>query len=156
MMLEASSLGWGRRPGLVLRGPMSSFQIKVNFACHLEIKVPESGRSGEAQNPCCLKSGVNAKVPKTGSMTVEFLCQQNSNHKTQTTKWAFFSRGRWKNTRPNNADDRKAAIKATWSSITPQQCHSVITSMPCCITAVIQTNGGPVKYRVHRHELSLK
>lgn len=76
---------------------------------------------------------------------------QDPNH-----KMGFFSRGRWKNTRPNNADDRKAAIKATWSSITPQQCHSVITSMPCCITAVIQTNGGPVKYRVHRHELSLK
>lgn len=26
-----------------LSGPESSFQIKVNFACHLEIKVPGSG-----------------------------------------------------------------------------------------------------------------
>ncbi len=33
--------------------------MKVNFAFHLEIKVPESWRkSGEAQNPCCLKSSV--------------------------------------------------------------------------------------------------
>ncbi len=25
--------------------------------------------------------------------------------------------------RPNNADDLKAAIKATWASVIPQQCH---------------------------------
>ncbi len=30
-------------PGLLLSGPKSSFQMKVNFAFHLEIKVPESG-----------------------------------------------------------------------------------------------------------------
>ncbi len=29
--------------------------------------------------------------------------------------------------RPNNADDMKAAIKATWASITPEQCHR----LPC-------------------------
>ncbi len=29
--------------GLLLSGPKSSFQMKVNFASHLEIKVPESG-----------------------------------------------------------------------------------------------------------------
>ncbi len=29
--------------GLLLSGPKSSFQMKVNFAFHLEIKVPESG-----------------------------------------------------------------------------------------------------------------
>ncbi len=28
-----------------------------------------------------------------------------------------------KDTRPNNAEDLKAAIKATWASITPEQCH---------------------------------
>ncbi len=32
-----------RRTGLLLSGPKSSFQMKVNFAFHLEIKVPESG-----------------------------------------------------------------------------------------------------------------
>ncbi len=32
-----------KRTGLLLSGPKSSFQIKVNFAFHLEIKVPESG-----------------------------------------------------------------------------------------------------------------
>ncbi len=47
---EASYLGcgkknglWKKRTGLLLSGPKSSFQMKVNFAFHLEIKVPESG-----------------------------------------------------------------------------------------------------------------
>ncbi len=48
-----------KRTGLLLSGPKSSFQMKVNFAFHLEIN--RSGvwrKSGEAQNPCCLKSSV--------------------------------------------------------------------------------------------------
>ncbi len=49
--------------GLLLSGPKSSFQIKVNFAFHLEIKIPESGGRVEAQNPCCLKSSV--KFPQS-------------------------------------------------------------------------------------------
>ncbi len=38
-------LTWGKEiiPGLFLRGPKSSFQMKVHFAFNLEIKVPESG-----------------------------------------------------------------------------------------------------------------
>ncbi len=32
-----------KRTGLLLSGPKSSFQMKVNFEFHLEIKVPESG-----------------------------------------------------------------------------------------------------------------
>ncbi len=37
-------LTWAvKRTGLLLSGPKSSFQMKVNFAFHLEIKVPESG-----------------------------------------------------------------------------------------------------------------
>ncbi len=34
---------WRKRTGLLLSGPKSSFQMKVIFAFHLEIKVPESG-----------------------------------------------------------------------------------------------------------------
>ncbi len=37
---EASYLGCGEKE---LSGSKSSFQMKVNFAFHLEIKVPESG-----------------------------------------------------------------------------------------------------------------
>ncbi|KAI2655007.1 Transposable element Tcb1 transposase [Labeo rohita] len=36
----------------------SKVQIKVNFAFHVEIMVPESGGRREAQNPSCLKSSV--------------------------------------------------------------------------------------------------
>ncbi len=35
-----------KRTGLLLSGPKSSFQMKVHFAFHLEIKVPESGGRG--------------------------------------------------------------------------------------------------------------
>ncbi len=34
---------WRKITGLLLSGPKFSFQMKVNFAFHLEIKVPESG-----------------------------------------------------------------------------------------------------------------
>ncbi len=34
---------WRKITELLLSGPKSSFQMKVNFAFHLEIKVPESG-----------------------------------------------------------------------------------------------------------------
>ena len=48
--------------------------------------------------------------------------------------------------RPNNAEELKAAIEASWSSITPQQCHRLIASMPRPIEAVIHAKGGPTKY----------
>ncbi len=51
-----------------------------------------------------------------------------------------------RDTRPNNADDLKAAIKATWASIPPQQCHKLITSMPRRIEAVIKAKGALTKY----------
>ncbi len=45
---EASYLCCGeKRTGLLLSGPKSSFQMKVNFAFHLEIKVPKSGERVE-------------------------------------------------------------------------------------------------------------
>ncbi len=46
----------------------------------------------------------------------------------------------------NNADDLKAAIKATLASITPEQCHRLIASMPRCIDAVIHAKGDPTMY----------
>ncbi len=57
-----------------------------------------------------------------------------------------------RDTRPNNADDLKAAIKATWASFTTEQCHRLIVSMPRRIDAVIHAKGGPTKYWVHRNE----
>ncbi len=62
--------------------------------------------------------------------------------------WGIVKR-KMRDTRPNNADELKAAIKATWASIPPQQCHKLITSMPRWIEAVIKAKGAPTKYWVH-------
>ncbi len=64
--------------------------------------------------------------------------------------WSIVKR-KMRETRPNNADDLKATIKATWSSITPEQCHRLIASMTR-IDAVIHAKGGPTKYWMHRNE----
>ncbi len=50
--------------------------------------------------------------------------------------------------RPNNAEELKATIRATWVLITPEQCHRLIDSMPRRIAAVIQAKGAPTKYWV--------
>ncbi len=59
--------------------------------------------------------------------------------------WGIVKR-KMRDTRPKNADDLNDAIKATWASITPEQYHRLIVSMPCCIDAVIHAKGGPTKY----------
>ena len=50
------------------------------------------------------------------------------------------ARRKVRDTRSNNTDELKTAIKATWASITPQQCHRLIASMPRCIDAVIHAH----------------
>ena len=59
--------------------------------------------------------------------------------------WGIVKR-KMRDTRPNNAEELKAAIRATWASITPQQCHRLIASMPRRIAAVIHAKGAPTKY----------
>ncbi len=179
-----------------LSGPTSSFQMKVNFAFHLEIKVPESGEewrgteskllevqcevpqsvmiwaamSSAGVGPLCfLKSTVNATIyqeilehfmlPSADKLygDADFIFQQDlaPAHTAKGTKSWFNDHGvlvldwtanspdlnpienLWsivkrtmRDTRPNNADDLKAAIKETWASIPPQQCRKLITSMP--------------------------
>ena len=58
--------------------------------------------------------------------------------------WGIVKR-KMRNTRPKNTDTLKATIKATWASITPQQCHRLITSMPHHIETVIHGKGTPTK-----------
>ncbi len=50
--------------------------------------------------------------------------------------WGIVKR-KMRDTRPNNADDLKVAFKVTWASITPEECHGLIVSMPRRIDAVI-------------------
>ncbi len=162
-------------------------------------------KSGEAQNPCCLKSSVkfpqsvmiwaamssagvgplcflkstvNAAIyqeilehfmlPSADKLygDADFIFQQNlaPAHTAKGTKSWFSDRvtvldwpanspdlnrlvkRKMSDTRPNNADDLKAVIKATWASIPPQKCHKLITSMPRQIEAVIKAKGAPTKY----------
>ncbi len=62
--------------------------------------------------------------------------------------WGIVKR-KMRNKRPKNADELKAAVKETWASTPPQQCHKLITSMPRRIEAVIKAKGAPTKYWVH-------
>ncbi len=173
--------------------------MKVNFAFHLEIKVPESGgrvcwlkssvkfpqsvmiwavMSSAGVGPLCfLKSTVNAAIyqeilehfmlPSAYKLygDADFIFQQDlaPAHTAKGTKSWFNDHGvtvldwpanspdlnpienlwgivkrKMRDTRPNNADELKAAIKETWASIPPQQCHKLITSMPRRIEAVIK------------------
>ena len=48
-----------------------------------------------------------------------------------------------RDTRPNNAEELKATIRATWALITPEQCHRLIASI---LDTVIHAKGGPTKY----------
>ena len=58
--------------------------------------------------------------------------------------WGIAKR-KMKDMRPNNAKELKAAIEASWSSITPQKCHRLIASTPRRIKAVIHAKGAQTK-----------
>ncbi len=163
--------------GLLLNGPKSSFQKKVNVVFHVEIKVPESGGRGtesmflqssvkfpqsvmicaamssDGVGPLCfLKSTVNQEIlehfmlPSADKLygDADFIFQQDlaPAHTAKGTKSRFNGHGvtvldwpanspdlnpidnlwgnvkrKMRDTRPNNADELKAAIKATWASL---------------------------------------
>lgn len=65
--------------------------------------------------------------------------------------WAVVKK-KTRDTRHNNADDLKAAIKVTWLSMTHTQCHGLVGSMPRHIDAAIHAKGGPSEYWEHRNE----
>ncbi len=204
---------WRKRTGLLLK---VLFSDESKFCISFGNQGPRVWRkSGEAQNPCCLKSSVkfpqsvmiwaamssagvgplcflkstvNAAIyqeilehfmlPSADKLygDADFIFQQDlaSAHTAKRTKSWFNDHGvtvldwpanspdlnpienlwgivkrKMRDTRPNNADDLKAAIKATWASIPPQQCHKLITSMPRRIEAVIKAKGAPTMYWVH-------
>ncbi|XP_070608551.1 leucine-rich repeat-containing protein 27 isoform X2 [Erythrolamprus reginae] len=55
--------------------------------------------------------------------------------------WAI-AKKKIRDMRLNNAEEFKAAIETSWTSIAPQQCHRLIAFMPCHIEAVIALKGG--------------
>ncbi len=56
------------------------------------------------------------KVPKAGSLTMVLLCLLASKLAWPEPQENLFKR-KMRDTRPNNVDDLKAAIKATWASL---------------------------------------
>ncbi len=62
--------------------------------------------------------------------------------------WCIVKR-KIRNKRPKHADELKATVKETWAFTPPQQCHKLITSMPCRSEADIKAKGAPTKYWVH-------
>ncbi len=58
------------------------------------------------------------KVPKAGSMSMVLLCLIGQQTRLTWPLWGIVKR-KIRDTRPNNEDDLKAAIKATCASITP-------------------------------------
>ncbi len=83
----------------------------------------------------------------TAKSTKSWLNDQQT-HQTWTPSRIYGVLSR-ENKRSKNADELKAAVKETWASIPPQQCHKLITSMPRRIEAVIKAKGAPTKYWVH-------
>ncbi|KAL0193782.1 hypothetical protein M9458_012078 [Cirrhinus mrigala] len=142
-------------------------------------------KRGEAQNPCCLRSKVNAAVyqdvlehcmlPAADQLygDADFIFQQDlaPAHSAKATStwfkehaipvlnwpanspdlnpienlWGIVKR-KMRYARPNNAEELKATIRATWALITPEQCHRLVDSMPRRIAAVIQAKGAPTNY----------
>ncbi len=65
------------------------------------------------------------QMSKAGSMTMVLLCligQQTRLTWTPENLWSIV-KSKMRDTRPNNTEDLKAVIKATWASITPEQYH---------------------------------
>uniref|UniRef100_A0A8C5FVX7 Transposase n=1 Tax=Gadus morhua TaxID=8049 RepID=A0A8C5FVX7_GADMO len=59
--------------------------------------------------------------------------------------WGIVKR-KMRDARPNNAEELKATIKATWALITPEECNRLVDSMPRRIAAAIQAKGAATKY----------
>ncbi len=90
---------------------------------------------------------INAVVtPETCSVYVALDWPANSPDLNPIENLWVVVKRKMRNKRPKTADELKATVKETWASITPQQCHKLITSMPRRIEAVIKAKGAPTKY----------
>ncbi len=207
---KRSYLGCGEKELTVAQWSNVLFSDESQFCISFGNQGPRVWRkSGEAQNPCCLKSSVkfpqsvmiwaamssagvgplcflkstvNAAIyqeilehfmlPSADKLygDADFIFQQDlaPAHTAKGTKswfndhgvtvldwpatrltWMNIVKRKMRDTRPNNADELKATVKATWASTPPQQCHKLISSMPRRIEAVIKAKGAPTKYWVH-------
>ncbi len=141
-------------------GPLCFLKSTVNAAIYQEnlehFMLPAADKLyGEADFIFQQDFSTLPEVPKAGSMTMVLLCltdQQTRLTWTPQRIYGVLSRGRWETPDPTTQMTWRSLSKTTWASITPEQCHRLIASMPCCIDAVIHAKGGPTKYWVHRNE----
>ena len=139
-------------------GPLCFIKSRVNAAVYQEIlehfMLPSANKLyGDAD---FLSSRIwnLPTVPKrlvTGFLPMVLLCLigQPTDLTSIENLWDIVKR-KMRSTWPNNTDELKAAIKATWASITPQQCHRLIASLSRRIVEVICAKGAPTKYWVHK------
>ncbi len=138
-------------------GPLCFLKSTINIAIYQEILeqfiLPSADKLyGDADlifqqdlAPAHTAKGTKSWFNDHGVIVLDWPANSPDLNPTENHLWAIVKR-KMRDTRPNNADDQKAAIKATWASITPEQCHRLIASMPRRIDAVIHAKGGPTKY----------
>ena len=144
---------WGAMssPGL---GPLCFIKLKVNAAVYQEIlehfMLPSTEKVyGDADFQQDLAPAHTAKITNTwfndnGIPVLDWPANSPDLNPIENL-WGMFKK-KMRDTRPNDADELKAAIKAPWASIIPQQCHRLIASMPRRIDAVIFAKGASTKY----------
>ncbi|KAJ7335741.1 hypothetical protein JRQ81_013682 [Phrynocephalus forsythii] len=133
-------------------GPLCFIKSTVNAAVYLEIFMLLSADAlyGEADFifQQDLAPAHTAKSTKTyfndHVITVLDWPANSPDLKPIENLWGI-SKRKMRDMRPNNAAELKV-ITDTSSSITPQQCHRLIGSMPCCSEAVIDGKGAQTKY----------
>ncbi len=173
-MSEASYLDLGEKKiWTVAQWSKVLFSDESKFSISFGNQGPRVWRKrGDAQNPCCLKSSV--KFPQSvmiwaamSSAGVGPLCflkstvnaaiyQDILEHFMLPSADKLYEDADFIFQQDLAPGDLKAAIKAAWASITPEQCHRLIAFMPRHIDAVIYAKGGPNKYWVHRNEHTLQ
>ncbi len=124
-----------------LPGKFESISCFLLLTSFMEMLISFSSRtSAPAHTAKGIKSWFNAH-----GVTVLDLPANSPDLKLIENLWGIVKR-KMRNTRPNNADELKATVKETWTSIPPRQRHKLITSMPRRIEAVIKAKGAPTKY----------
>ncbi len=138
-----------KRTGLLLSDPKSSFQIKVNFAFHLEIyqeilehfMLPSADKLYEDADfifqqdlaPVHTAKGTKSWFNGHGVTVLDWPANSPDLNPIENL-WGIVKR-KMRDTRPNNADDLKAAIKVTCASL---HLSSVTGWLPRCHAALMQ------------------
>ncbi len=84
---------WRKRTGLLLSGPKSSFQMKVNFAFHLETRshsLEEEWRGTESKRSWHRSALLASKLawPEPHRESMGYCQEEDERHQTQQCRWA--------------------------------------------------------------------